>query len=149
MLRLPLPRIVCVALVALTMTACGMTTAPTADEVASHRAAWNAQHLSNYSYDYKVTGFLIAWAGRVVQLEVRNNAVVTAVYADTGQPVPGSPTQFPTIDTLFDQAAGAADAGALRAITFDSERGYPLQMDLSGPPDASGSVFASQLQPIS
>jgi hypothetical protein len=47
---------------------------------------------------------------------------------------------------LFERAAQAVRVKALSAITYDPVFDYPTRMDLAGPPDASGSVFASDLQ---
>jgi len=128
------------------LVACGDTTGPSVDDVLAHREAWSAQRLSDYSYHYTVTGFFINWEGREITLEVRNGSVASAVFAATGQPVPESPSQFPTINGLFDQAEQAARDHTLRAISFDPQLGYPRRMDLAGPPDASGSIFAIRVQ---
>jgi hypothetical protein len=44
--------------------------------------------------------------------------------------------------------AQAADAGMLRGVRFDPVLGYPTEIDLDGPPDASGSVFATGLRAL-
>jgi len=129
------------------LAACGDATAPTVDEVLAHRASWSAQHLSDYTYIYESTGFLINTAGKEIRIDVRDGVVVSAVFAASGEPVPGSPTQFPTIDRLFDQAFQAAQSHALESITFDQALGYPRRIDLAGPPDASGTLLATQLEP--
>jgi hypothetical protein len=52
------------------------------------------------------------------------------------------------VDGLFNLALGAADGGDLTAIQFDSALRFPRRIDIAGPPDASGSLFASNLQPL-
>jgi hypothetical protein len=130
------------------LAACGDATGPALDDVLAHRATWSARHLNDYVYDYQATGFFILWDGQQIKLEVRNGAVASAVIAATGQPVPGSPSEFPTVEALFDEAVEAARDHTLRAISFDPDLGYPRRMDLAGPPDASGSVLAIDLQPL-
>ena len=63
----------------------------------------------------------------------------------TSQPAPGDPASWLTIDKLFDEATQAAASGTLRGARFDPTFDYPSELDLAGPPDASGSVFASGL----
>lgn len=145
-MRLTPRQVAGVPALAVTLVACGDPTGPTVDDVLTHRETWSAQRLSDYSYDYTVTGFFINWEGQVITLEVRNGSVASAVFASTGQPVPESPSQFPTIDRLFDQAEQAARDHTLQAIAFDPQLGYPRRMDLAGPPDASGSVLAIRVQ---
>ena len=146
-MRLLLHRLAGLLPLALSLAACGDATGPTLDDVLAHRAAWLAQGLKDYSYNYEVTGFFIKWEGQQIRVEVRNNTVVSAVLAATGQPASESPNEFPTIDELFDQAAQAARDHTLRAVAFDPQLAYPRRLDVAGPPDASGSVFAVQLQP--
>ena len=146
-MRLLLHRFAGILSLALSLAACGDATGPTLDDVLAHRAAWSAQALRGYSYNYEVTGFFINWEGQQITVEVRDNTVVSAVFAATGEPTSGSLTDFPTIDELFDQAAQAARDHTLRAIAFDPQLAYPRRLDLAGPPDASGSVFAVKLQP--
>jgi Family of unknown function (DUF6174) len=74
--------------------------------------------------------------------------VQSATDAVTGQAEPGAPASWPTIDKLFDEAMEAAADGSLRGARFDPALDYPTEIDLAGPPDASGSVFASGLLPL-
>lgn len=122
------------------------TTDPLLSDLRQHQDAWDARKLTTYSYDYEQTGFFSAIDGRVIHLQVKANVVTSAVFKDTGAPAPGDPSGFPTIDGLFAQAETAAVNGDLTAVTYDSAYGYPSRIDISGVPDASGSIFASQLQ---
>jgi len=133
---------------ALLAAACRDPAGPTAsstDDVAVHHARWDARHLTKYQYDYKLTGFFIAFAGHQIRVTVINGAVSSAFDVTAGQPMTGPLSTWPTIDALFDQAERASDAGLLRAIHYDPTFDYPTQMDLAGPPDASGTIFASGL----
>ena len=121
--------------------------APTLAEVLAHESLWSAKKLSNYSYNYTVTGYFILWEGRELTLRVSDGQVTGAVFTATGESLP-DPADLPSVDRLFDMAEGAARSGTLRAIAFDPVLGYPTRMDLAGPPDASGSVFAVGLEAV-
>ncbi len=137
-----------VALHALVAGGCSDSTDPQLDDIAQRRAFWVAQHLTSYSYNFEETGFFNTIAGHVIRLEVRADTVRSAVFVATGETVPLPATQFPIVDSLFAQATRAAQSHTLTAIEFDPALGYPTRMDLAGPPDASGSIFARQLRPL-
>jgi uncharacterized protein DUF6174 len=122
------------------------TTGVSSTDVSTHRARWSSRGLTKYAYDYKVTGFLISYAGHTIHVVVLNSVVLSATDVTTGQAAPGDPSSWPTIDKLFDQATQAATDGSLRGVRFDPTFDYPTEIDLAGPPDASGSLFASGLQ---
>lgn len=123
-------------------------TAISTDEIAAHRTHWTQRALAAYEYDYRLTGFFIQFAGRNIHLVVRDGVVRSATDAATGEAMTGPLTQWPTIATLFDEVTQAADGGVLRAVRFDPVLEYPTEIDLDGPPDASGSVFATGLRPL-
>ncbi len=145
---LPIHRLAGICILAAALAACADATGPTLDDVRGHRVTWSAQHLSDYTYTYEVTRFFIKWEDQQLRIDVRNGAVASAVLAATGESVSDTPSDFPTIDGLFDRAAQAARDHTLRDIVFDPRLGYPVRRDLAGPPDASGSVFAIQLHPV-
>ena len=123
------------------------TIAPSAD-LTLRRGRWAAHGVTAYEYDYQVGGFLISYAGHRIHLVVRNGVVQSATDLTIGQAAPGPASAWPTIDALFDEATQAATEGSLRGIRFDPTLDYPTEIDLAGPPDASGSVFASGLQAL-
>lgn len=127
------------------MAGCHNPTDNSSVDLAAHRAQWTARGLTRYAYEYKLTGFNIAWVNRQIHIVVLNGAVASATDVATGQPAPGDPASWPTIDTLFDQASQASANRALRGIQFDPTFDYPTEIDLAGAPDASGSIFASGL----
>ncbi len=138
------------ALVVLRLIGCSNPAGPTVDDVLTEQARWSTEAVTAYSYDYQETGFFICCTkGQTLTLQVRNDTVVSAVFAGTGQPVPQCPPSCPgaTIDRLFERAIQAARNGALSGIVFDRELHYPTRIDLAGPPDASGSEFAAHLKP--
>ncbi len=130
------------------LAACSDACGPTAEDVLAHRADWLAHHLTEYTYIYETRGFFISWEAQPIRVAVRSGVVVSATFVATGEPASASPTDFPTIDKLFDQAADAARDHRLRAISFDGQLSYPRRMDLDGAPDARGSLIATQVQPI-
>ena len=145
--RVP-PRLfpVLAALTLLASVSCGSPTGDDGTQVALHRAQWEAHGITSYQVDYLVTGFFIAWEGRHIRIVVRGDTVNAATFVDTGEPA-DSLTTWPTIDELFDRAERAAADGVLRDVRFDPRFDYPSEIDLAGPPDASGSLVVTQLQP--
>jgi Family of unknown function (DUF6174) len=146
--RLLRQRLAALSPLAVALAACSDATGPRPEDVLAHRANWLAHHLTEYTYIYEARGFLISWEGQPIRIAVRNGVVVSATVAATGEPASPSPTDFPTIDKLFDEAADAARDHTLSAISFDDQLSYPRRMDLDGPPDARGSLIASQVQPV-
>ena len=78
-------------------------------DISAHRARWSAHRLTKYAYDYKVTGFLISFAGHDIHLVVLDGVVRSATDLVTGQAAPGDPASWPTIDKLFDEQSREAD----------------------------------------
>lgn len=112
--------------------------------VLQHRAVWEAQHLTSYSYTYQFWAFN-RFAGQPLKLEVRADTVRSVVVLATGEIV--DPKYFPTINGLFERALAAARDGSLRTVTFDPQRGYPTVLGYAALPDALSSEGASDLQP--
>ena len=130
------------------LASCASSTAPTWSQIEQFRAAWSSHHLTRYAYDLEITGYSIIWAGRPIHLVVLGDTVRSANYVATGDSVPVAPTTFQTIDGLFAQAIAARRAGTLVDIRFDLALSYPTEIVVSGLPDASGAVTASNLQPL-
>jgi len=134
---------------AASLAACSASTGPAGTlDLAQHRARWAAHHLASYRYDYVVTGYFIGYAGHDIRVVVHDGAVQSATDTDDGRTFPSPATYFPTIDQLFDRAMQAEANQSLKGARFDPRLDYPTELDFAGPPDASGSVFASNLQPI-
>jgi hypothetical protein len=116
-------------------------------DIVQHRAEWASHHLTRYAYDYILgNGFFINFAGHTMHIVVIGGVVSSVRDVTAGQDMPGDLSGWPTIDALFDEAMTAQSANALTAIHFDRTYAFPTEMDLAGPPDASGAVFASNLQ---
>ena len=128
---------------------CGESTSPVPkSEISAHRTEWTQRAPAAYEYDYRLTGFFISFAGREIHVVVRDGVVQSATDVATGEPMAGPLTTWPTVAALFDEVTKAADAGMLRGVRFDPVLGYPTEIDLNGPPDASGSVFATGLRAL-
>ena len=140
----------CIAVTVLSVVAagCSASTGPDRFDVSVQRAEWAAQGITNYEYDYLVTGFFINYAGKPIRLTVRDGEVQSAVFVADSEPTLEPASSFPTIDQLFDRADATSAGGTLTSIAFDPHLHFPTELDIAGPLDASGSVFASNLHRI-
>jgi hypothetical protein len=124
---------------------CNQSTSPASDDISAHRAIWSAQGFTSYTYQYRMTGFFNNLANQEITLDVRHDTILSAVLTGSGDSIVPA-AYLPSINSLFEQAALASANHTLTGIQFDPVLGYPVQMDLAGPPDASGSLFASSVQ---
>ncbi|MEO8201774.1 MAG: DUF6174 domain-containing protein [Gemmatimonadota bacterium] len=143
----PIPR-VAVVLPMLALFACNDSAAPSVLDLQESRARWAHLHLTTYVYDFGMTGFFNNMSGHVFHVTVREDTVRSAVDLATGDSLPLLQAGVPTIDALFEQAIAARNSGTLSDIQFDPIMRYPHVISLMGPPDASGSLAASHLQPL-
>lgn len=141
-------RLTILSFAALLVAGCSSSTEPTLRSVDVRRETWSGAKLTSYSYDYELgSGFFINFSGRWIHLVVSANAVVSATDVATGAAMPEPLSTWPTIDQLFDEARQAAENGALSGIRYDPQYGYPTEIDIAGPPDASGAIYARNLVP--
>lgn len=117
---------------------------PTVAEVEAYHARWASHGLSSYSFTYAFDGNT-ALAGQRIRLAVRLDTVRSAVVLSTNTVLDA--TGFPTVDTLFAIAIGAASRDSLRFIAFDPTYDFPDSLDIVGIPDGLTSVSATALQP--
>lgn len=137
---------IAVGSLAILAVGCSTPTGPTPVQgILAHRAAWQAQHLVNYSYTYEFYAFN-ALANQPLRLVVRQDTVRSVIVVATGDSIP--PTYFPTIDALFDRALAAEQNGSLTGIAFDPARSYPTHLRYAALPDALSSQQASAVQPL-
>jgi Family of unknown function (DUF6174) len=128
------------------LAACQSATAPSLTELQRQQDVWASHHLERYAYQYETAGFSIVWDGRAIRLVVLHDTVRSAQYAGTADSVPVAPATLPTIDALFAIARTALQDGHLVGAQFDATFGYPTRIEVSGPPDASGVIRASQVE---
>jgi hypothetical protein len=128
------------------IVACSSPTGPASQRsILAHRALWNDQNLTSYSYTYQFNAFN-AFANQPLRVEVRQDTVRAVVVVASGDTL--SPTGFPTIDVLFDRALHASENGSLTRISFDPGRGFPTLLGYESIPDALSSEQASGVEPL-
>jgi hypothetical protein len=123
-------------------------TVPSLADLQQAQVAWQAHHLTRYAYRYMTTGFLNTLDGRAIRLVVLADTVRSAQFVANNDSVPVVPALLPTIDALFALAISARAGGTLVSVQFDSALAYPTRLQLSGPPDASGVIVASDIEPL-
>ncbi len=126
--------------------ACREVPATDPSEVEAARASWLARGITSYRYDFSEMGFFVP-CGSPVRVYVHASQRDSVIDLKTGQPDPYPQICGPTITELFDRAVQAAQHGQLGGIRY-GPGGYPAEIDLPGPPDASGSLYASNLEPL-
>lgn len=131
-----------------TLLACSDSSGISLEQIRAEQARWQGHGIRDYQYLYRQTGFYSPITGKVILVTVLGDTVRGASDTLTGDSIPLAWGVVRTVDGLFNLALGAADGGDLTAIQFDSALRYPRQIDIAGPPDASGSLFASNLQPL-
>jgi hypothetical protein len=144
MVSLP-PRLSLAVLLGLAACQSGPT-APSVADLQRAQADWASHNLTRYAYRYETTGFLIVWSGQAMRLVVLSDTVRSAQYVATNDSVPVVPASLPTVDALFALAIAAREDGKLVSVQFDATFGYPTRLVLAGPPDASGTILASNIE---
>jgi hypothetical protein len=137
--RLPL-----VGLLAGLATCRSSPTAPSLSDIQRAEAEWTTHNLTRYAYRYKTIGGFSALDGQAIRLVVLGDTVRSAQFVATNDSVPVA--FLPTINALFTLAIARRAEDRLVAAQFDSTFGYPRRLELSGPPDASGVVVASDIE---
>ncbi len=132
----------------ITLVACSDSSGATASRIRAEKARWHGHFIRDYQYLYHQTGFYSPITGKAIMVNVLGDTVRAANDTLTGDSIPMAWGVIPSMDELFDRAIGAADDGSLTAIQFDSALGHPIRIDIAGPPDAGGSIFVSNLQPL-
>lgn len=114
------------------LDACTDVTAPES-QLALARQRWALSNISSYDFTASRSCFCAPQSLRSVTVSVTNGVVTQRVYADTGEPVPASESEFSTVEGLFDivQAALARHA-ALVDASYDPALGVPLSISLDG-----------------
>jgi hypothetical protein len=119
-------------------------TAPSLSDIQRAEAEWTTHNLTRYAYRYETIGGFSALDGQAIRLVVLGDTVRSAQFVATNDSVPVA--FLPTINALFTLAITRRAEGRLVAAQFDSIFGYPRRLELSGPPDASGVVVASDIE---
>jgi uncharacterized protein DUF6174 len=145
-MRSSVVRWVAIAVLTLSGASCQEVAGPSVNDVLAHRAKWAARGLTSYSFDYTLRAMIysVGCPAAAWRLQVQQNAVTVATCLATGQAV--TPPSV-TIDTLFDEALRAMRGNSITAISYDARLGFPTSIEFAGPPDASYSETATNLQP--
>lgn len=115
-------------------------------DVQAQRARWRNHFIRDYQYLYEQTGFNTSISNRTIRVIVLGDTVRGANDTLTGDSIPVAWGVVPTVDGLFDAAVSGLGNGSLTLIRYDLALNYPVRLDLAGPPDAAGSILASNLQ---
>ena len=110
-----------------TLLLLGACTSPTTPEndLADYRTLWEAQRLTDYTFDVVRNCFCLARAD--VRVTVKSG-VITSV-TELASEVAHDPEFFRTIDGLFDLVQDAYDRDAHEVqVDFDPDRGYPTRI---------------------
>ncbi len=144
-------RVCCAIVVFVAVGLCGCRSIAGTDvpDVEAARAAWVARGITSYRYDVNILGGNLC--ASPVRVYVQANQQDSVIELRTGQPYPVGPQVWPacapTVLELFDQATKAAQTHRLGGIRYARE-GYPAEIDYPGPPDASSTIYASNLHPM-
>ncbi len=130
------------------LMACSDSSGISLSELQAQQARWRSHFIRDYQYLYEQTGFNTSISNRTIRVIVLGDTVRGANDTLTGDSIPVAWGVIPTVDGLFDSAISGLGNGSLTLIRFDPALGYPVQLDLAGPPDAAGSILASNLQPL-
>ncbi|MDB4950587.1 MAG: hypothetical protein JWM27_3236 [Gemmatimonadetes bacterium] len=142
----------CLLPLSLLLGACsGDATGASDTSIRAHRARWDGQHLSSYSFVFQQSCFCPHTEAVVV--EVRGGQVTGVRDRATGQPLVGAREPagaWPTMDDLFDQLAATRAAGLPLEVHWNEARGYPASAVINnhGPADDGGAWSVADLQPL-
>jgi len=98
-----------------------------AEQLRSHKRAFERQNIRSYFYDYQALCFCASIDP--ILIEVRDGVVVNATNKLTGQPIP--PAQRATLKTipqLYDYLIDAAERADEISADFDSELHLPTEV---------------------
>lgn len=126
--------------------ACQSPAGPSLADLEQARAQWASHHLTRYAYQYTSRGFFNTIEGQTMRLVVIDDTVRSARLVPSNDSVPVAPAALPTIDQLFAIAFTAQQGGRLTVAIFDPTFSFPAQLSIAGPPDASGTLTASNLE---
>jgi Family of unknown function (DUF6174) len=131
---LSLPMLIAGGLIAGSLMAC----AP-ASSTLEGRNLWTSKNLSTYSYTLQRSCFCPLEFTKAMRLEVRDGALTSVKYVDSGADVPANfrPNIF-KIEAFFDLIDSTRPkGGTVENLSFDTVLGYPTQINLDPIPLAA------------
>ena len=102
-------------------------------ELDAHRALWDSHRAIDYDYYYRRSCFCMEDYTRKFEVQVRNDTVDAAFYAEDGTAAPDALLEnwLPTIDGIFDQIQSAIDRSAYSmTIRYNETFGYPMSVSI-------------------
>jgi hypothetical protein len=110
----------------------GLSNGADRDRLNDERRAWNAQHISSYSYTYRAGCFCPPSVTDSVRIVVRHDTIASMTYIDSGLPVePNVRSLFHTIPGLFDLLEDALDRDADDfRVTYDARYHFPSDANI-------------------
>ncbi len=113
------------------------------DEIALHRARWEAHRPSSYVYEMQRICFCAEGAQGPVRIRVQGTQIVERTYTSSGAPVASEfQSLFPSVDGLFDMLDEAVDRDPYEfTVRWHDEIGVPLEFYV----DYDARVFDDEL----
>lgn len=116
--------------------------APPPEAIAAARAAWQAQDMSDYRFDFERQCFCVHEAVEPVTIEVRDGAIAQVVSRRTGEEMPISETvPWYTIDELLEMVAQAEAEGTQPVSVQYHRLGYPLRIEIGSLAADAGVIY--------
>ncbi len=126
-------RVVPTALLAATVSSAGCVSGllrPQQEALDTGRARWEAARVTSYTFRFERSCYCATPWVRPMRIQVRDGAVVEAVFADDGEPLPAE-IEPPTIELLFDEVQSAIDREAHSIMaSYDPVLGYPTDVSI-------------------
>jgi hypothetical protein len=114
------------------------------------RSVWTSKNLTSYSYTLQQSCFCPVEYTKAMRLELRDGALTSAKYVDSGLDVPANfrPKTF-KIEAFFDLIDSTrAKGGTAENLEFDGTFGYPTQMNLDPIPLAADDEISYKLSDL-
>jgi hypothetical protein len=106
---------------------------PARTELEQNRDKWTQTNISHYRFELFVGCFCAFRSEMPLTIEIKNGEIVS-ITDNTGNPVAADKLswfeQYDTIERLFDYTAAAQKNADEVIVTYDSEYGFPAQVNI-------------------
>jgi hypothetical protein len=121
------------AIACATLGGCTSSTEPGQSDLSLARQRWASSNIRSYDFTASRSCFCAPQSLRSVTVSVTDGVVTRRVFADTGEPVPESDSEFSTVEGLFDIVQAALTRHAARVdASYDPVRGVPISISIDG-----------------
>lgn len=111
--------------------ACSSLLGPERDALEEARARWNVAAPAAYTFEFQRFCFCGTEFLRPVEIQVVDDEVIAAFFAEDGGPVTRALAEIPTIEDLFDEIQNAIDLEAHQVLAdYDGELGFPTDVSI-------------------